>query len=159
MALIPAGIAMVLVIMGITFWLVGRHESRKDAAMLAWPSTTATITDCGLVTFRRPNDTREQQNLETAYEYTVAGRTYRFTQVEWVGYGTTGHEGAVRHTANEVVPVYFDPDNPEDASLTRERPASTTPFFVLAIGLAVLSAPFWFLALRMARTRKATAPL
>lgn len=35
MALIPAGIAMVLVILGITFWLVGRHESSKDAARLA----------------------------------------------------------------------------------------------------------------------------
>lgn len=157
-AFIPAGLAFMLLLMGGIFGFMGKYETNKDAAMLTWPSTTGTVTSCGFVAYRDQTDNREKQHLVTSYAYTVDGKTHSFDVSEYAGVGNSApSDDMLPHKANDIVPIYYNPDDPSDASIKRDRGVSGSLFYILFAGLAFLSLPLWYLAFRMAKRAPAAS--
>jgi hypothetical protein len=146
---IPAGLALILIVLGTMFIALERHGAELDRRMRSWPSTTGTVTGAELQD--RPNqDGRMSQYASTGYRYEVAGRTYEFTISEYVGIGI-GHK--LPHQENESVRVYYDPADPSHGSLTNDPGPPHMLMLSIAVALIALSLPFLYLSARMFRKR------
>ncbi len=148
MFLLPAGLGALALGLGLMLGAIGGILDRRAAAMQSWPSTAGTVTATG-VTQVRDSDDVWRDRVSTSFRYTVNGRSHALTVSE--GGSRT------RYTPQQSVTVYYDPANPDDAALTR---ASSTPsglFAVLRAVLALVSAPFWWMAVRWFRRARAAA--
>lgn len=145
---IPAGLALVLVVLGAMLVVLDRHEAAVAASMRSWPSTTGTVASSGLRD-ERQQDGRWAQYAETTFRYEVDGRSYDFTSSEFAGWGTSGHEHLLRYHANEPVRVFYDPADPSQGSLTNQRASPTILMLLIGAVCFALSLPFWYLSARM----------
>lgn len=148
-AAIPAGLALVLIVLGAMLIGINRHENALGVAMKSWPSTTGTVVRSG---FRdeRQNDGRVLQYADTKFRYEVDGHSYEFGTSEYAGYASNQHY--LHYHPKDAVRIYYDPKDPSDGSLTNERSA---PIIMLVLGvvLCALSLPFWYLSARVFRKR------
>jgi hypothetical protein len=133
------GMAIPCLISGL---IVYRMERVRQAAH--WPSTRARITRSELSADHRGrmDDVTTVVNVPAVeYEFTLGGRTIRGTRI---GIGDTpGNDPGVettldRYPVGATVPVYYNPENPEDAVLERDPPLGAT--WMYAIAAAVLLA-------------------
>ena len=147
---IPAGLALILVLLGAMVLAIGRHQSARAASMQSWPSTLGTVTGSGLVNVRQPSDTTGWiQRVDTSVRWTVNGRSYDVTFSDYAGRGTQGHEHLVRYHAGDPLRVFYDPAAPSQGSLTNKQTSPHVPFVLIGAACLVLSLPFWYLSARM----------
>lgn len=156
-ALIPAGLAGICLLLGGIFFAVGWHQRAKSNAASAWPSTDAEITTSRVVE-RQVQDRRSYawytvRDADIAYRYTVAARVYQGTKLDPTGFSTSGDVSPVaRYPLGARVRAYYNPANPAEAALTNTG-SGTAQFLFLGIGglMGLIALPFLALARRLAR--------
>jgi Protein of unknown function (DUF3592) len=156
MALIAAGLALTVIIIGLVFFLIARHGEQRALAMRTWPSTSVTITSCAIGKIRPSGETQDQDQLVTSYEWSVNGHRYESTSTELLGWSSTDHTSAVHHKAGDTLTAIYDPQDPQDM-VPGGGEDDRTPFVLKVIPwvLFALSLPFWWLALRFLRSKAA----
>ena len=142
---IPAGLALVLVVLGTMMVAIDRHHVAAARAMRSWPSTTATVTSSG---FRdeRQQDGRWFQFEDTTFRYSVNGREYKTGTEKYAG--LRQYEHYLHYHPNDTVRVYYDPADPASASLTNDPPMPSKVMLLIGALLFALSLPFWYFAAR-----------
>jgi hypothetical protein len=148
MPLLPAGLGLVLVVLGGVFGGIGQHQRTRGEAVKTWPEVEATITAASFSPFRRSGETQDELNEVTSFHYVVEGRSYDFTSTEYIGWASDGH-GALRRTAGQKLPLYFNPQDPSDTVLSRTGEGPLVIFVLIAGLCALLSLPFWFFAVKL----------
>jgi hypothetical protein len=156
--LIPAGLALVLVLMAAAFYGAGRYYGGKFEERSSWPSTQGVVVKNSTGTYRHRDtktgvwENRAYRNFE--YTYEVDGRAYSGTEF---GYseGVTVDMDA-QYPVGAKVPVFYDPADPSQAALIVGFSISPTPLYLMGIGMLVLCLPFGYAAYRMARARAST---
>jgi hypothetical protein len=132
-------------ISGLILWKVS--ELRHAAA---WPSTRAKITKSEMRAdhHRHSGDVTTVKNVpDIEYEFTLGDRVIRGKRIG-VGEIPDDIEATLDHyRVGTVVPVYYDPKNPENALLERDAPLPIAGLYAIAggvflVGLAVLTL-FW----------------
>lgn len=157
--LIPAGLALVLVLMGAAFFGAGQYYGGKFEERGSWPSTEGVVvTNVAGTHMVRDSKTgywheRAHRNFE--YTYAVDGRTYTGTEY---GY----HEGGfvdmdARYPVGTKMPVFYDPADPSQAALVVGFSISPTPFYAMGVVMLVLCLPFGYASYRLARARNRNA--
>lgn len=164
LALIPAGLAGVCLLLGGIFAAVGWAQYKTAEAARTWPSVEATITTSRVV-HRQVRDRRDYTvhnvtSHEIEYQYAVAGRAFTGSSVDPPGFETSGAGDAelvAQFPVGAHPRVYYDPTNPSVAAL---RNAASAPrrYLFLIIGFIVMAigAPFAALAIRWARSPPST---
>lgn len=98
---------------------------------LRWPSTLGMVDRVVIVPTSDPDDSRspgEQFRPHVVYSYEVDGVTYTSEQVGVFNWIYRNRQRAAAYldqfgiAARARVPVYYNPDNPEDAILIRDLP-------------------------------------
>jgi hypothetical protein len=148
MPLLPAGLGLVLLVLGGVFGGIGQHQGERAEAVKTWPEVEATITGASFSPFRRADETQDELNEVTSFHYVVAGQPHDFTSTTYVGWASSGH-GSLRYAEGQKVPLYVNPLNPSDTALSRTGQAPTMLFILIAGLCALLSLPFWFFAVKM----------
>jgi hypothetical protein len=150
--LLPGAVVMGLFFMaipgfisGLILWKV--NELRHAAT---WPSTRAKITKSEMRAERHrfSGEVTEVRNVpHVEYEFTLGDRVITGKRID-VGEVRDDPKGTLDHyQVGMTVPVYYDPQNPENALLERDAPLSIAGLYAIAggvflVGLAVL-ALFW----------------
>jgi hypothetical protein len=153
---LPAGIALVLVLIGTMLVGIDRYEVAVAARMRTWPSTPGTVTGAGMRD-QRLQDGRLAHYADTGYRYQVDGRTYTFTVSEYAGLGS-GYGHPLEYVGNAPVPIYYDPDDPSHGSVTNGQSPPTFALIVIAILLYAATLPFWYLSVRWFLSRPRARP-
>lgn len=133
MFLIPAGLAFVIVLFGGIMAGVGHYRAQRDVAALSWPSTEATVITSVQTEIRERGVARPHSMV--SYRYQVAGREYEFRTSGSTPEGTR-------------VMLRYDPEDPSDNRFPNQEPESPTGFYLVGLGSALLTLPFWYLAKR-----------
>jgi hypothetical protein len=153
--LIPAGLALVAMLIGAGVAGLGFYQRNKAQEMLAWPSVQGVVTSSGFTTERRPGETRDRWLKEvTSYTYEVDGTKHVSTltthHAQWAPGDGTPKEA---YPAGPVK-VYYNPEDPADGSLTNQYDHA----FGLLVGVGalafILSVPFWLLSASWFRKRR-----
>jgi hypothetical protein len=127
------------------FWLIGcvslaiaARNGWRGGNTRAWPTAPGRVLDCEM----RPRSQRggSRFRIVVAYEYDVAGMTFRGDRIRFGYAGTDSLRAAMERTARyppgEAVEVRYNPKRPSVSVL--EVGVEQTPFFVgLAIGAAL----------------------
>ena len=151
MSAIPAGLALVLLVLGAMLIGIDRYEVALGKRMRSWPSTTATVTR-SVLRDEKQQDGRWFQYTDTTFRYVVDGRAHDFTSSEYAGVHGND-ETRLRYHANDSVRVFYDPADPSQGSLTNERTSPTMLVMLLGALCFALSLPFWYVSVRMFRKR------
>ena len=152
-AFLPGEIIMALFFMAIPVSIAGvvlwKGIQVRHAA--AWPSTRGRITRSKLRAqhHRQSADvTKVSNTADVEFEFALGDRVFRGTRIA-IGEIAEGRlEETLNHySVGAMVPVYYDPKNPENAVLERDSPLPVAWLYVIAAGvflagLAVL-AFFW----------------
>jgi len=111
---------------------------------LRWPSALGTVERVVIAPTSDPDDSRspgEQSRPHVVYSYEVGGMTYTSEQVGVFNWIYRNRQRAAAYldrfdiVARARVPVYYNPENPEDAILIRDLPWYR---FEVLLGLLVL---------------------
>jgi hypothetical protein len=118
---------------GLAYW--GWTVLQKAQASTSWPSVSGRVVESD-VSYWNDED-GNYYRPEVSFEYTVDGRQYEATRINFSSdqsYDTTDDawEVANRYPTGETVSVYYDPEEPETAVL--EPGATTGSYLLLAIG-------------------------
>jgi hypothetical protein len=144
--LLLAGIGCILVFFGggggwVLYWsLMGK---KKASASKDWPCVHGKMITSQIkeVTYYSSDGPRRSLQLEAKYEYTVGGIQY-INNKHTLGRIPKGilhrktKEIANRYAPEAIVPVYYNPQNPQESCLEREAPMSNV---ILTIGLILLA--------------------
>ena len=110
----------------------------------SWPSAQARITRSRLRILRHRGDdgaTTVDDTVDVEYAYTVGGVDYRCSRIG-IGEITPGSTeiGAVldRYSVGRSAPVFYNPDDPQEAVLERDAPASPLVMYLIAAGVALV---------------------
>jgi hypothetical protein len=124
-ALLVIGFFFACVLLVLVALIVKSFEVRR---MARWPKTMGRIvrSQSGLALTRTDSKDipRNERVADIVYEFEVNGRKYRgkrFTLAEKVSEEEVPGILA-QHPVGKIVPVYYDPSNPEDCTLERELP-------------------------------------
>lgn len=159
LALIPAGLAAVCLLLGGIFAAVGWAQYKTADAATRWPTATATIATSRVVhrqvRDRRDYTVRNVTSHEIAYVYAVDGRPFTGTSVDPPGFESAGSGDAelvAQFPVGARVRAYYDPSDPSVAAL-RTTTGAPRRYAFLIIGFLVMAigAPFAALAIRWAR--------
>jgi hypothetical protein len=139
------GSAILLGFVGYGIYLIYTAVSgkRKAQASQQWLSTSGKILESRIVQTTSTDDdgnTTTSYHLAAKYEYEVGGRQYindkcTIGRVPKPISRKRTQETLARYPVGGVVPVYYNPQNPQEAVLDREAPLSNT---VLIIGIAIV---------------------
>lgn len=162
--LVPAGLALVLLLFGGALIGAGRLIAGAAEARRTWPSTEGVVTtnwkatEPTRVRDSKTGNTYEQWGAILEYTYEVDGRQYTGNGR---GYGEAAPlEVEADYVVGEKVRVFYDPEDPSRAALTlgADEPEDIrTPFLWVGCGVMLLGAPFGYLSYRMARGRGGAA--
>ena len=155
--LIPAFLALMLVLLGGVSFAVAPYIVGKAEARHSWSSTSGVVTTNHISTSQRRDAKTgfwyEETYRVLRYTYEVDGRAYEGSAY---GFGDeTVHtvDFDAKYPIGTPVTVFYDPDDPSQAALFVQGTISPTPFYALGIGLIVLALPFGYLAYRLAIAR------
>jgi hypothetical protein len=150
--LLPGAVVMGLFFMAIPGFIAGlilwKVSELRHAA--TWPSTRAKITKSALRAdhHRHSGDVTTVKNVpDIEYEFTLGDQVIRGKRIG-VGEIPDDIEATLAHySVGAIVPVYYDPKNPQNALLERDAPLPIAGLYAIAggvflVGLAVL-ALFW----------------
>jgi hypothetical protein len=124
-------------VVGCGLLLYGLYKKRQLRASQAWQQVTGTIAKADIL-----RDTGPESNgysVSVLYDYVVngvrhTGSRIAFRQRLYVRKKRAAAE-LERYLVNSAVPVYYDPENPGHAVLTREAP--DIPIFIVS-GIVIL---------------------
>jgi len=150
MAAIPAGLALILIVLGTMMVAIDRHEASVAEGMRSWPSTTATVVTSGLHDERRQDGTWIQFE-DATFRYSVNGHEYKTGTSRYAGLRQYEHH--LHYQPNETVRVYYDPAQPSSASLTNDPPVPSKVMLLIGALCFALSLPFFYISARMLRKR------
>lgn len=157
--IIPAGLALVLVLMAAAFFGAARYYGGKFSERSAWPSTEGVVVRNSLSSYTRYNPkrgvTETVTNRDFKYTYAVAGRS--FTGSEYGVHDEGFVDMTARYPVGTKVTVFYDPADPAHGVLTVGYSISPTPFYAMGGGMLVLCLPFAYLSYRLASSRKRAA--
>jgi uncharacterized membrane protein len=117
-------------------------DKKKAAASKDWHSTPGKIVSSQIkeVTYHSSDGTRRGLHLDAEYEYTVDGIQYTNNKhtpgriPKGIPYRKAA-EVANRYALNAIVPVYYNPRNPQESCLEREALLSN---LIMIIGIVLL---------------------
>jgi hypothetical protein len=145
--LVPLGIIL-LVFGGGGAWILFLSMSgrKKASESKDWPSAPGKMISSQIkeVIYHSSDGPRRSLQLEAEYEYTVGGRQY-INNKHTLGRIPKGipyrksAEVAKRYAPGAVVPVYYNPQNPQESCLEREAPLSSLTM-IIGIILLVIAA-------------------
>ncbi len=129
------------VVVGIGLITSGIWQRRKVRVSAAWPTAMGAIIKSEI---RRPAHTDSRYELAVEYAYLVNGTRYTGKRIEFgqKGYARrkTAEAAIEKYPANSSVIVYFNPEKPEEAVLSRR--ASTAmihvAFGIIAVVFAIV---------------------
>jgi hypothetical protein len=117
---------------------------KKSSASLSWPSTTGTILSS---TVRRNSSTDEDGHTNYSfspiveYDYSVSGQAFKGKRVH---YGitpstsmSTAQKEADRFTPGMQVPVFYNPDKPNEAVLEKKEVTSKVGLILGVVFMAL----------------------
>ena len=119
------GILVFLIFNGIGFLLLRQAVTARRMGKLAqkWPTTTATILDSSIDEEPGRNamgSVNVDFRVNTLYEYTANGKVYQGSRVSFgkpvFDYVTASNVNE-QFAAGKQVPVWYDPENPQEAVL------------------------------------------
>jgi hypothetical protein len=152
-AIIPGWLILALFAMAIPTAIAGTIVFKLQQVRRAarWPSAQDRIVRSQLRTARRrkAEDATTVTNVpDIEYAYAVDGVEYRSTRISLGDLAPGSPEGEAalqRYQVGRTGPVFYNPDNPREAVLERDPPASPALMYglavgVLAVGLAVVIA-------------------
>lgn len=142
--LIPIGLGLVVLMFAVFFGMMWRHQGLRGAQMLSWPSVEGTITGCGVSPFRRSGQTQDELHLVTSLSWKVDGHDYALTSSEYLGWASAEATRPLPYTRGQQVTVFYDPQDPQSASLTNKADPPNLVFLLVAGFCALLSSPFLF---------------
>jgi hypothetical protein len=158
-AFIPAILAVVCLAIGLPFFFFGRAELPKARTDETWIETQGTVVSSRVVeSSYRDQDTGQWEyveNPEVIYNYTVDERTYEGYKLTPINSsdGTPAREIVEKYPAGAKVPVYYDPDDPSDAALSKESSILGYVLLSIGIGMSLIGLPFAVWAARIAMRR------
>ncbi|GAB4459029.1 MAG: hypothetical protein OHK0041_23680 [Anaerolineales bacterium] len=111
---------------------------RKANAAKNWPATVGTILESTLETRRSSTNSGWVQYPRIAYAYTVSGQSFTSSRISpGMEVGGTSAPGVIaKYPPGAQVKVYYHPQNPSDAVLEINTPASV---MLLWIALVVIN--------------------
>lgn len=145
---------------GLFFLYLGLKNVWSALASKGWPSTSGVVKESG--TERSQSRDRETGETSTMYKarlrvaYQVAGREYE-TGTVWIGETEASGDSSeaelkrLQYPEGAVVPVYYNPKQPERSALRRGLTADA--LWLPGAGLGFLLAGVMFLQLYFAMTR------
>jgi hypothetical protein len=145
---VSGGIGLVVCfgVVGSATLIAGLSTLHKLRVSRNWPQGAGTITKAKLVT--EPDEDGTTYSITVSYDYIVDGVRHTGKRIGFAGvcFGRKEEaEAAVqRYPVNANVPVYYDPESPADAVLSRESPGFML-FLAIAFGIVMLGAAVWCL--------------
>jgi hypothetical protein len=118
------GLGVLLIGGGIGGLVYLSSAQKKARESRSWPTVKGRITQCDVVrkggtTGRGVSNVRYE--IELAYSYTVDGKRFRGDRMQVFGvshkFEDDAQEHARQYPVGKAVPVYYNPDDPEDAVL------------------------------------------
>lgn len=140
--------AIATAVTGIAAFASGVQILRKTlhATSLAdWATTKGTILNAEIRTEYNRRMGQHTYVPFVEYEYRVRGRTYRGTTVSPVGLQSCSIQSVCqrivgKYPAGETVPVYYDPDDPEESCLDRTVTGTNVALMLVCAALCFLAA-------------------
>lgn len=128
-----SSIFTVILAAGIALWgawsiIKGFRLAAHVSATKSWPSTSGRITEVSVETIvtHRNNDGHIQRSVRyepvVTYEYRVGGAVYTGVKIQAAGKTyrkSKADEIAAGYAVGALVPVYYDPQTPDDAVLVQ----------------------------------------
>jgi len=155
--LIPAGLALVCVLLGGMCFAVAGHFVSKAEARHSWSSTSGVVVTNFVSTYKerdaKTGSWYDRTSRIFAYTFEVEGRAYEGSAYGFGDDTVDTIDFDAKYPLGTVVEVFYDPQDPSDAALFVGGTISPTPFYALGIGLMVLGLPFGYLSYRMAVAR------
>jgi hypothetical protein len=104
---------------GLVLFALGLFTRIKTKASLSWPKTSGLVLESSIKTDGSQGVRVVCPNV--VYEYTVAGKTYRSSQLALeesdINDSNDARQRAEQHPVGQQVDVYYNPKNPKDAVL------------------------------------------
>ncbi|MBD3271553.1 MAG: DUF3592 domain-containing protein [Elusimicrobia bacterium] len=140
-------LGLVLLAVGISLFLLGKHLIGKAKASTQWPSTTGIIVESSVTQSREYDSSRRKYYMRYKplinYEYTVDGKKYVGDKVSFGGTGTSrasAYNLIDKYPTRAEVTVYYDPEKPLNAVLETGVSAITYIPFYLGLFVAICGA-------------------
>jgi hypothetical protein len=128
------------ILIGLALLLAGLYQRKKLESCANWPQVMGTIRKAEV--FRDPGPDSNGYFVRVLYDYSVDGAPYEGKKVGFADRAyvrkKSAEDVAERYTLNSSVPVYFNPEKPSEAVLTREYPDNKL-LFVCGAGLLALA--------------------
>ncbi len=118
------------ILIGVGVYVRGRAQASKQ-----WPMVLGQVVS-SMITSSSSSEGGTTYSPDIRYAYDVGGRAYHSNRVAFGGFTSTSNpRDAQKHTdrypAGSVVQVYYNPNNPQDATLERRAGSAT---FLFALG-------------------------
>ena len=138
-----------IVLLGVAFLNYGMGQISKAKQSVNWPSVTGTVVSSKTeqhTSTETSGSTKREVTYDVAiitYEYNVGGKNYSSNKVAFGGQKRGSAYMLVKQYPREKsVPVYYDPDNPEDAVL--EPGMKEGSYFLPIFGVIIILFGFLF---------------
>ncbi|MES2098117.1 MAG: DUF3592 domain-containing protein [Pseudomonadota bacterium] len=144
-------IGIALAVFGVVFY---RRGSARYTAAASWVQTQATIVASTFIENRQITGGNETSGYraQATYRYQAAGaeheghRVWLCARTDWNS-DKPARVWLAANPAGATVPVWYDPANPTDSALERNKPSLATAIILSTIGIAaVVIALFLFVA-------------
>jgi hypothetical protein len=128
-------------VVGLAIFLIGLFLVRKSQAAGSWPSTTGTIIQTAIEQRDSGDPESASLGLVVGYRFQIAGRNYSGSRIRFdeTMYSTTKQAQAAlsRFPVGGQLPVYYDPQNPENCTLQK---SNRSGWILLTIGAVIMLA-------------------
>jgi hypothetical protein len=148
-------VAVPFIVIAAVLLFIGLRANRKAGVSKYWTETMGQVVSSGI----EPRTGRSQHGYTTAYypvvvyTYDAMGQRFQSSRINFgaeMGYGYTGWAQNIvnKFPVGSAVPVYFNPENPPEAVLTRSAGGSSKILIFVALMMLVcvaISLAFSFL--------------
>jgi hypothetical protein len=145
--LIPIGLGAVAALLGLIVAALSWHQLGVAKAMLTWPETEGTVTSSLYSSYREPGESFDSYSRSMSVSYVVNGQSYAYEQIGRVG-EVEAKKNEPPYTVGQKVKIFYDPERPSTASLTRELGGPVYLGLIIAAICLLVSAPFFFFGFR-----------
>ncbi|MGE3780911.1 MAG: DUF3592 domain-containing protein, partial [Pirellulaceae bacterium] len=124
---VPA--VMMLIVLSLVVFLIGRAVTKQTRAMKKWPTTAGRIIRSEVITsvqqHRQPNGTRGNYNVtmyvpRIVYSYEADGHSFEGDDIGWSSSAnrpSVAEKYVKRYPLQSLVRVFYNPDDPAEATL------------------------------------------
>lgn len=116
---------------------------RKAGAARSWPTAAGTVLESALESRRSSNNRGWVNYPRVIYTYTVSGQSYASSRIApGMEVGGTGAPGVIaKYPPGAQVKVYYNPQNPSDAVLETNTPASVKILWLVLVIVNLMLCP------------------